>query len=306
MQKIGMGKWPASACCFVIDVHLTGKATGGREPRIVSLATSRVSPDGTVLALWHGYIKTDVPADPAFVSNVHGHTYLELQALAKGSFAQVGAEWIRWLRDQLGHHPGTASAMLVTGGGLKANVYTSLLAELARAELVLPRSVEWLALDLVHAARKQKTYASVAVGQWANRQKPTEAQRRAGQTPPPELTLANICLYELQTASKSIEELCGPDAARDPHATAKMAAVVLGAFGARRRLVGKTVALPLHAMVKWAKRLVQYEQARREDTPSLGTKDARRCLKCASLHMGLLSLQGLSLQSMLSDGGRRW
>ena len=113
-----------------------------------------------MLALWHSHIKTEVPADPVFVSNVHGHTYLELQGLAKGSFAQAGAEWIGWLRDQLGRHPGTVTptAMLVTAGGLKSNVYTSLLSELARAELVLPRSVEWLALDLVHAAQKQKTY----------------------------------------------------------------------------------------------------------------------------------------------------
>ena len=274
MVEIGKTQWPADACCFVIDVCLNGKATGGREPRIISLASSHVSPDGTVLSTFHRYVKTDVSADAAMVSNVHGLDYLTLQAKANGkTFSEVGAEWVTWLRQRLN---GATRAVLVTAGGLKTNAYTSLLAEMVRAELVLPRAAEWTALDLVYAARQQKTYSSVSTEEWPIRQKPTAAQQRSGKTPPPELTLESMCSYELKVASQkarpstsaappaSIDELCGPDAQHSHHSNGKMAAVVIGAFGTRR-LVGKTVALPLNAIKQWAKDLVQYEQHRRED-----------------------------------------
>ena len=128
LVEIGKTQWPADACCFVIDVCLNGKATGGREPRIISLASSHVSPDGTVLSTFHRYVKTDVSADAAMVSNVHGLDYLTLQAKANGkTFSEVGAEWVTWLRQRLN---GATRAVLVTAGGLKTNAYTSLLARL--------------------------------------------------------------------------------------------------------------------------------------------------------------------------------
>ena len=89
LEQIGTAQWPASACCFVIDLHLTGKATKGREPRVLSLASAHVGADGSVLSTFHEYVKVEVSADAAFVSNVHGKSFLALQAEAQGSFKEV-------------------------------------------------------------------------------------------------------------------------------------------------------------------------------------------------------------------------
>lgn len=196
LQAIGTAKWVASACCIVIDARLSGTATGGREPRIISFAASHVS-GGEVLDSWHEYVKIDQPADAAAVRGVHGLDFLTLQEQARDSFKAVGARWINWLRSRIG---AAKTVSLVTAGGLKGGVYTALASELARASLSLP-SATWIALDVVHAARLQKVFAHVAISEWPCRKKATAAQvKRAG------MKWAEVlCLtYALQSRRDSI------------------------------------------------------------------------------------------------------
>ena len=196
-QTMGTAKWAALACCIQIDARLSGTATGGREPRIISLAASHVA-GGKVLATFHEYIKIDQSADAAAVRGVHGLDFLALQERASDSFKAVGSRWIDWLRTRTGS---ANAATLVTAGGLKGGVYSVLASELARASLELPSTVAWTVLDLAHAAGKQKVYARVGVSEWPCRKKPTAAQLRDRRTPGPELSLESMCTYSLRTAA---------------------------------------------------------------------------------------------------------
>ena len=109
LMSMGTAKWDASACCIVVDARLSGAATGGREPRIISLAASHVS-GGKVLDSWHQYIKIDQSADAATVRGVHGLDFLTLQERASDAFKEVGSRWISWLRTRLGSAKAAACA----------------------------------------------------------------------------------------------------------------------------------------------------------------------------------------------------
>ena len=292
-QTMGTAKWAASACCIKIDARLSGTATGGREPRIISLAASHIA-SGKVLASFHEYIKIDQSADAAAVRGVHGLDFLTLQERASNSFKVVGSNWIDWLRTRVGS---AKTATLVTAGGLKGGAYAVLASELARASLELPSTAAWTVLDLAHAAGKQKVYARVGISEWPHRKKPTAAQQRDRRTPGPELSLENMCAYSLRTAAAAappapppapppppdsratrfyrpappppqlptapttVEELCGDDVV---HASAKMAAIVLEDLRTRG-VVGKTVAQPLTPFMHFGLQLARYEEHRRND-----------------------------------------
>ena len=53
----------------------TGQQMKGCEPRIISLASAHLSPDGRIMDVFHEYVKTDLSADP-----MHGITALSLAA----------------------------------------------------------------------------------------------------------------------------------------------------------------------------------------------------------------------------------
>ena len=78
-ESIGTTSWSSNVDYIIIDARLSCPATGGRSPRIISLASTHLGGDGSTLASIHEYVKIEVAADSETVQKVHGRNGMVLQ-----------------------------------------------------------------------------------------------------------------------------------------------------------------------------------------------------------------------------------
>ena len=170
-------------------VLLDIRATSGKAPRIISLASGVIDVAGRVTSTFHEYVEVQPPATTSEL--VHDLSFTELQGEARGDFAAVATRWLEWLRARVA---GSSTAALVTAGGVAANVYELLCAELLRHGKALPTTTQWCVLDLLRAARISKAYAKLDASAWPERVPPKGRQVRGG----PNITLSNMTLNALR------------------------------------------------------------------------------------------------------------
>jgi hypothetical protein len=281
--EVGALPWLESEAqqLILIDIH----STGGKSPRIISLAAAAVDAAGFVTSSFHEYVRTRAPTTTA-VAPVHGLGFSEVQEKAPGDFKEVGTLWLTWLRARVA---GKSSAALVTAGGVASGTYELLSAELARHALTLPATTQWRALDVLRAARTSKAYAKLDASVWPDRVPATGRRARGG----PNITLYNIARNALRVnpragtkaapstpaagsrrgsrgsapqaeAATGVERLlttlCGDDLTL---ATLKMSGVAV--IDLKLHAIGHDVLYTLVTFTRWAERLIKYEANVRDD-----------------------------------------
>jgi hypothetical protein len=161
---------------------------------------------------------------------------------------------------------GTAAVLVLADGlELRNGTLAALFLELARARIVLPPNITWAVLDPIRAAAKAKIYAKVGVDRWPLRKKPTAAQRRKNQTPPPLVTMQSMAAYELRqctwlqaAAAAELLSATGVDA------VIKLLNVVVAAL-LKLGPPANAVASPTSPLIRWARRQARYERSARDD-----------------------------------------
>ena len=183
-------------------VTVSLRSTGGKAPRVVSLASAFA---GSSKAAFHEFVRTSsTPSAEAATQVIDGVSMETVQELAVDTFPAVGQAWCEWLEesakaaaDDAAADAASAICLVVWDESSERKTCSPLellFTELRRADLQMP-DVPLLLMDLGVALDSAGTYSSVNAERWPERKGAA-----------PRLTLLNAAQYVWGPAGAPLDD----------------------------------------------------------------------------------------------------